>query len=158
VNRGFVKLIAVGACAAAMLVAPMAHASHSETGEYTIGSTPVVGFVCSPDCLGLAGVNLGGYIFEGVAGEIPVSVTIADSSGGIVGFTASQDLNGDGLFGDAGEPGKAGCGTTMSLTTGSQVPFQANRPTLVGVRVVDPTCPGGLGLGGTATLTWGAPA
>lgn len=152
------RLVAFGAIAVAMMVAPMAHATHSATGDYTTGSTPVVGFVCSPDCLGEEGLNIGGYIFDGVAGEIPLTVTIADSSDGDVGFTASQDLNDDGLFGDAGEPGKAGCGTTMSLATGSQVPFQAGRPTLVAVRAVDPACPGGFGLGGTITLTWAAPA
>lgn len=157
-RRGFVKLIAVAACSVAMLVAPMAHASHTATGDYTIGSTFGVGFVCSPDCLGVADLNIGGYEFSGVAGEIPSVVSVADSSGGNVSFAASQDFNANGIFGEAGEPGKATCGTTMSLATGSQVPFQAGRSTLVVVRLIDPTCPGGLGLGGTITMTWGAPA
>lgn len=149
---------AVGALCALMTVALSAapgSADHQVTGRYTTGTVPGVGVVCSPNCLGENGLNIGGYTFP-AAPEPPVRVTIADASRGPVSFTICQDLNAA-LCGESGEPRLDGCATTANLST-SAVPFQAGRPTSVLIRTAGPTQPAGCvgtALGGTITLTYG---
>lgn len=149
------------ALAGVVAAAPMARAAHSESGTYTIGTTPVVGVVCSPDCLGLSDVNYGGYTFV-QNGQIPAQATFDDMSGGPVSFTVAQDLDGDGFSGNDDptigvlEPRVDGCGTVADLTA-SSIAFVNNRPVDVFVTLVDPIgCEAGLGLGGTVTVTYAA--
>lgn len=157
--RNIKRTIVAGALAAAIAVAPAAHASHSESGTYTIGTTPVVGIVCSPDCLGVADLNYGGYTFV-QNGQTPASAAFDDISAGPVSFTVAQDLDGDGFSGNNDpslgmiEPRVDGCAVVADLTT-SAVPFVNNKPVDVFVTAVDPiNCAEGLGLGGTVTITY----
>jgi len=129
------------------------YAGHSETGTYTIGTTPGLSVVCSPDCLGEPGLNIGGYTFP-AAGEVPVTVEITDSSGAPVPFTACQDFN-EALCGEAGvEPRVQGCGNTVDLST-SPIAFDPSIPTAIFVRVTDAGC-AGPALGGEITITYAA--
>lgn len=129
------------------------YADHSETGSYTLATTPVLSLVCSPDCLGEPGLNIGGYTFP-AAGEVPVTVEIADTSGGNVSFTVCQDFN-DALCGEDGiEPRVVGCGTTADLST-STVAFSPSHETSVFVRIADTGCRNPA-LGGEITITYAA--
>ena len=138
---------------AVLIAAAPPVAAHSVSGTYTIPSTPGISVVCSPNCLGAPGVNLGGYRFPAIA-EIPASVEIADASGNPVSFTVCQDLNADAVCGNqnpsvgAIEPNVVGCGTTATLSG-----FQASQVTSVFVRAVDGTC-NGSATSGTITLTY----
>lgn len=157
--RTFGRTSIAAALAAVIAAAPIARAAHSESGTYTIGTTPGVGIVCSPDCLGLTDVNYGGYTFV-QNGQVPLSAAFDDVSAGPVSFTVAQDVDGDGFSGNDDpaigvlEPRVDGCGTVADLTD-SAVAFLNNRPVDVFVTVVDPVgCEGGLGLGGTVTVTY----
>lgn len=130
-------------------LAPNAAASQ-EIGTYTIGTTPFVGVVCSPNCLGAPDANVGGFEFG--AGGLPLRVDIVDDSGGNVAYTICQDFNADSLCGDTGEPTITGCGTTADLTQ-STVAFRANTVTSVFITLASPLDCDGVALGGTVTLT-----
>jgi len=124
----------------------------------SIGTTPGLSVVCSPDCLGEPGLNIGGYTFE-ATGSAPISVKIADTSGGSVSYTVCQDFDGK-LCGDQSstaangpEPRIVGCGTTVDLTK-SSVPFRGTAKTSVFIRLVDPQTCAGTALGGTITMTF----
>lgn len=140
-------LIAATMATLALGLAP-SYASHSETGEYSIGTTPGLSLVCSPDCLGEPGLNIGGYTFA-PNGEVPSLADIADSSGAPVSFTICQDFN-DALCGEAGEPRVEGCAVSADLTK-SVVTFTPDRETSVFVRIADRGCVGPA-LGGTITM------
>lgn len=126
--------------------------AHSETGSYTLSSTPFVSVVCSPNCLGVPGANLGGYQF-GAGPEVPASVVIEDVSGGAVPYTVCQDLNADSLCGNTDptvgpiEPNAEGCGTSVTLTG-----FRSGFVTSIFVRAVDSACTGATS--GVITLTY----
>lgn len=138
--------------ATALVVLGPAHAAHTETGTYTIGSTPGLSVVCSPDCLGEPGLNIGGYAFA-ATGEVPASITISDQSGGPVSFTVCQDPN-EALCGETGEPNVEGCATEADLAE-SEVGFLPDQQTWVFIRVTAPDCVGPA-VGGTVTMTFEA--
>lgn len=131
-------------------LAPDAAAS-TAVGTYTIGTTPVVSVVCSPNCLGVPDANIGGFQFAGTT-STPTRVDIADDSGGNVAYTICQDTNGDSLCGDTGEPTIAGCGTTVDLA-GSAIAFRAGLVTSVFIQLASPADCDGVALGGIITLT-----
>ncbi len=118
----------------------------ADSGRYDLASTPFVS-VQSNDFLGLA---LGGYNF-GIVSQVPVSVDVVDDSGEPVSFTVCQDVNDDGLCGDAGEATVSGCGTHLSLA-GSAVPFVAGAETLVFIEMVQIGC--GVATSGSVTLNF----
>jgi len=138
---------------AVLIAAAPPVSAHSVSGTYTIPSTPGVSVVCSPNCLGAPGLNLGGHQFPGI-NEIPASVVIQDASGNPVSYTVCQDLNADSVCGNqnpsvgALEPHTAGCGTSTNLTG-----FQAGRVTSVFVRAIDGAC-AGTATSGVITLTY----
>ncbi len=157
------KILLAGAVVMVLGMSPWAQAAHSEIGSYTIGTTPYVRVLCSPDCQGQSDLNYGGYTFA-PNGELPVSVAFADASGLGVFFTVSQDLDGDRVSGNNDpslgilEPRIDGCGTTGDLST-SVVPFQSWEATDIFVVLISPLgCPEGLALGGTITMTYATPA
>ena len=157
-SRKFASTAIAALTLAALLVSSQISFADSTEGTYTIGTTPGVSVVCSPDCLGEPGLNIGGYTFE-AEGTVPISLRIADTSGGPVSFTVCQDFDGR-LCGDqsstatAGpEPRVVGCGTTADLST-STVAFKDNKPTSIFIRLVDPQTCAGTALGGTLTLTF----
>lgn len=124
------------------------------TGSYAVASTPVISVVCSPNCLGVEGANIGGYRFGALANEVPTSVSIDDASGGNVPFTVCQDLNLDSLCGNTDptigplEPRVVGCGKDATLTG-----FAPGVITSVFVRALDASCAGGA-TSGTITMTF----
>lgn len=103
-----------------MMVASTSYASTNEyTGTYT-GSLAGAGLwlqTGDPD-LG----DFGGFGFEGTEG-VPTAISITDATGGSVGYTIAQDLDGDLTAGETGvEPSVSGCGKGGSLEA-SAIPF-----------------------------------
>ena len=148
------RVLATSLISLAVLVAAAPPVSaHSVSGTYTISSTPGISVVCSPSCLGVSGLNLGGHQFPGIA-EIPASVEIQDASGAAVSYTVCQDLNADSVCGNQEpavgpiEPNAGGCGTSVELSG-----FQAGRVTSVFIRAVDGSC-AGTATSGVITLTY----
>lgn len=141
----------------ALGMSPAAFADHApaptQVGTYSIGTTPFVSLVCSPDCL-VEGNNIGGYTFQPLATR-PVQVDIADDSGLPVPFTVCQDADGNGLCGETGEPRLVGCSTTADLGTAA-VAFREDLATSVFIRVAQPGCLGPAA-GGSITVTYFVP-
>lgn len=150
-------LTAASLMLAVVMIASSAHAE-SYTGTYSGGLVGAGLWVNTGDPdVG----DFGGFSFSGTEG-VPVSVTIADASGGPVAWTVSQDLNGDLTAGDPvfSEPTISGCGTVGSLA-GSAFPFQEGFAITVFLRSVVRVnrstgevapCPG-VATHGTITLT-----
>lgn len=153
------RLFTIGLALGAATLGALPAQAADQTGTYTIGTTPGLSVTCSPDCLGVPDLNIGGYSFPATA-TAPTGVDIADASGGPVSFTVCQDTNADTVCGNTDttvgplEPRIDGCATSGDLTTAT-IPFQPDLPTSVFVRLVGVTGPigcTGLGLGGTITL------
>jgi hypothetical protein len=119
------------------------------TGSYTIATTPGLSVVCSPNCLGVPGANIGGFQFP-ANGAQPVSVSIADASGGAVSFTVCQDTNGNGLCGEAGEPNVVRCGKSALLGSAFNPALEIS----VFVRITNNDCVGNVATSGTITITY----
>lgn len=151
--RKFLSIVAL--MLSVMLVVSTSHATETYTGTYS-GSLVGAGLWVNtgdPDV-----GDFGGYSFTGTEGE-PLSLAIADASGGIVGYTVAQDVDGDLTAGEAGEPSVGGCGTGGSLA-GSLVPFVEGVPVVVflysGAKGLVPPRPcAGVATHGTLTLTTG---
>lgn len=117
-------------------------------GSYTIASPPAIGVVCSPSCLFVDGLNVGGFSFWRNA-QVPVSVEVSDESEGPVYFSVCQENEDQGC--DAWDPEVSVCGTSADLTTSAR-PFRGDLDTTVTVYAWDDGCPGALATSGTIVL------
>lgn len=88
------------------------------------------------------GINIGGAMFT-ATGAAWLSVSVADATGGAVGFLVGQDLNGDGFDDNT----KKFCGTSAYV---GDLGFDPSRDLHVYVTAVSVGC---LGAGTTGTIT-----
>lgn len=95
------------------------------------------------------GTNVGGASFMPDPTERAVVITVNDANAGhAVTLTACQDLNSDGLCGDAarGEAGATGCGS-VALTAQDELAFSPAHEVVVFVHAAGFAVRGGCGFG-----------
>jgi hypothetical protein len=141
---------ALACVALAVFAFGSAHADSDQSLDYIAPGGVSVQGIGESGTASFDGNYIGGVTFD-PNGEIPVSVHVADGSGGPVALTVAQDFDDDLQSGDAGEPRVDVCGTDADLTT-STVPFDPTLPIAVFVADAVGTDCVATSLGGTVTL------